>query len=172
MIYHAKLFHRVLSAFLLGCVVLCTALAEAQPAKATKRVTARKSVPRKSATPRKTTPKKVAPKTTAQVRPSITTGTVEAYREAARQRAIELVKQAAITFEKGDYQKTIELCKTANAAYPTYARAYTWMGASYQKLGKTDEAISAFRWVTALAPNTPDAERAERGLREMGYYNR
>ena len=143
-------------------MVLSTALSEAKPAKSAKRVTTRKSTQKSTA--RKAAPQKAAPPVSAR--------TVEYYREAARQRAIESVKQAALTFEKGDYQKTIELCKIANSAYPTYARAYTWMGASYQKLGKTDEAISAFRWVTALAPNTPDAERAERGLREMGYYNR
>jgi Flp pilus assembly protein TadD len=135
-----------------------------------KKATSRKKVSRKAA-PKKSVTKKAAPrKAVSASAPQATI--ITDYQAQSRQRAIEWVKQAAITFEQGDYQRTIELCKAANDAYPTYARAYTWMGASYQKLGKTDEACSAFRWVIALAPNTPDAERAERGLREMGYYNR
>ena len=139
--------------------------------------TARKAAPKKTA-PKKVVAKKAAPRKAApaskvaRTAPPIRTVSLSDYQAQSRQRAIEWVKQAAITFEKGDYQRTIQLCKAANDAYPTYARAYTWMGASYQKLGKTDEACSAFRWVVSLAPNTPDAERAERGLREMGYYNR
>ena len=132
---------------------------------------------RRVTTARKATPKKVvkkaAPRKAVSARTTQRSATdLSNYQAQSRQRAIEWVKQAAVTFERGDYKRTIELCKAANDAYPTYARAYTWMGASYQKLGRNDEACDAFKWVKALAPNTPDAQRAERGLREMGYYNR
>ncbi len=150
-------------------VILSSAVFDAPTAEArTKRrvVIKRKVAPRKAA-PRKA-PKKVAPRVVP--RPS-TTISGDDYREQSRQRAVELVKQAASAFERGDYNSTVALCKIANDAYPTYSRAYTWMGAGYQKLGNKIEACSAFKWVIALSPNTPDAERAERGLREMGYYN-
>jgi tetratricopeptide (TPR) repeat protein len=134
-----------------------------------KKVAPKKKPVRKAAS-RKATPRKAAPAKAAKFQTSARP--TNDYQAQARQRAIVWVQQAADAYAKGDYNRAIELCKNANDAYPTYARAYTWMGASYQKLGRIDEACSAFRWVTALAPGTPDAERAERGLREMGYYNR
>jgi tetratricopeptide (TPR) repeat protein len=86
-----------------------------------------------------------------------------------RSRAIEYVRRAAILFEKGDYKKTVTLCRQAADWYPTYARSYIWMGAAYQKLRNYKEARSAYKWVIALAPNSPDATRARRGLKEIGY---
>jgi Flp pilus assembly protein TadD len=84
--------------------------------------------------------------------------------------AIEYVKQAATAYERGDYRRTIALCDTAADWYPTYARAHVWMGAAYQKLGNYREARLSYRWAKALAPNSADAQRAERGLREVGAF--
>lgn len=142
-------------------------IAPAAQARAKRRVVTKHKAPRKVAA-RKAT-RKAAPR--AIVKSNNAPISVESYRDQSRQRAIELVKQAAEAFDRGDYQTTVDLCKIANDNYPTYSRAYTWMGAGYQKLGKKEEACSAFKWVVALSPNTPDAERAQRGLREMGYYN-
>ncbi len=112
--------------------------------------------------------KKAPSKSKPAAPPSKATRPTGYYDTLAHQKAINLVKQAADTYAKGDYKKTIWLCKTASDSYPTYARAQTWMGASYHKLGRYDEARSAYKWAMALAPGTVDAERAERGLREIG----
>lgn len=88
--------------------------------------------------------------------------------QARRLLAIEYVKQAALAYDRGDYNRVIALCDTAADWYPTYARAQVWMGAAYQKKHNYFQARMAFRWAKALAPGTPDAQRAERGLREMG----
>lgn len=172
---HTKLIRRAIFAVLLSGSVLGASTVEARPARRT--TTKKKTVSRKPA-PKKKAPKKVATKASTKAsakatapRVTIHSSTsidVADYKEQSRQRAIEWVKQAAEAFERGDYEGTITLCKTANDAYPTYSRAYTWMGAAYQKLGKTDEACSAFKWVVALSPNTPDAERAQRGMKELG----
>jgi tetratricopeptide (TPR) repeat protein len=146
----------------LACTGACTSLVSAAP---------RKHAPKKAA-PKKVVAKKAAPvRHVASVAPHyVSNNTVASLQEQARQRAINLVKQAADTFAAGDYRRTIQLCEAASDQYPTYARAHAWIGASYQKLGNTEEAIKAFRWARNLAPGTPDAERAERGLRELGYY--
>ena len=109
---------------------------------------ARKAAPRKTA---KAAPKKVA-----------------SSREARRQIAIGYVKRAAVAYQKRDYKTVVALCKAASNLAPTYARAYAWSGAAQQKLGNYSQARADYRWVMALAPNTPDAARAQRGLREIG----
>lgn len=158
---------------LLFCISGLIVAAPSVEARTTRRAVKTKRAPRK-VTARKPAPQKKAPRKAASSVVAVKSATqfgAGDYLTQSRQRAIELVKQAASAFERGDYKTTVALCKTANDAYPTYSRAYTWMGAAYQKLGNKDEACSAFKWVIALSPNTPDAERAQRGLREMGYYN-
>ena len=120
---------------------------------------------------KKVTRKAPAPKKTAArlAPPSKATRPTDKYSSLAHQRAVGLVKQSAEAFARGDYNRAITLSKAASDAYPTYARAQTWMGASYHKLRRYDEAIKAYKWAIALAPGTVDAERAERGLREIGY---
>lgn len=87
---------------------------------------------------------------------------------AGRLKAIELVKDAATVFNRGDMNRVIRLCRQALALDPTYPRAYTWLGAAYQRQGKRETACSAFQRVLKLAPNTPDSQRAARGIRELG----
>lgn len=124
-------------------------------------------------------PAKVAPKKTvvrtAKVAPSKAAPPSKAtrptgyYDNLAHKKAIDLTKQAADAYARGDYNRAIALSKAASDSYPTYARAQTWLGASYHKLKRYDEAIKAYKWAMALAPGTVDAERAERGLKEIGY---
>ena len=144
-------------------IALAGVVALAGNASAASKSTKGKTVAAKSAAS-----KRVVQKSKPAAPPSTATRPSGYYATLAHQRAIELVKQAADTYAKGDYNKAVWLCKTASDAYPTYARAQTWMGASYHKLGRYDEARSAYKWALALAPGTVDAERAERGLREIG----
>ncbi len=135
-----------------------------------KKVT-RKSTARKKTPPQKTVLRPVPAFRTARpiAPPSKATRPTDKYSSLAHQRAVDLVKQAAEAYARGDYGNAILLSKAASDAYPTYARAQTWLGASYHKMGRYDEARSAYKWAIALAPGTADAERAERGLREIGY---
>jgi WD40 repeat protein len=85
-----------------------------------------------------------------------------------RLQAIELVKTAATVFQRGDMVKVIQLCRQALALDPGYPRAYTWLGAAYQRRGDRTTACSAFNRVLKLAPNTDDSRRAARGIKELG----
>jgi tricorn protease-like protein len=85
-----------------------------------------------------------------------------------RARAVRLVKRASVAFDAGRFDEAIILCRQATQADPNYVRAYTWLGASSQKKQAKAEACNAFRKVLLLAPNSPDAARAQRGLRELG----
>lgn len=132
-----------------------------------------KKAPRKTSTPRRivarSSVRSVAHPLVKTAPPSKATRPTGFYASLAHQRAVDLVKQAADAYARGNYNKAVLLSKAASDAYPTYARAQTWLGASYHKIGRYDEARSAYKWAMALAPGTVDAERAERGLREIGY---
>lgn len=171
----------------LAALVLISGSAFAAPKKVTKKNTPKRAVKygkkvTRKATPRKSTARKKTPPPKKAVRqapasttsrpvapPSKATRPTDKYSSLAHQRAVGLVKKAAEAYTRGDYSNAILLSKAASDAYPTYARAQTWLGASYHKMGRYDEARSAYKWAIALAPGTPDAERAERGLREIGY---
>jgi hypothetical protein len=81
------------------------------------------------------------------------------------QRAIELVKLAQTAFERGDYDEALNLCRQARAVDPRYARAYTWMGAVYEKRGQKAQARQVYQRVLALAPGSPDAKHSQRRLK-------
>ncbi len=87
---------------------------------------------------------------------------------AARVQAIELVKEAAQDFGRGELALTIKICRQALTLDPTYPRAYTYLGAAYQRRGERQNACAAFSRAVKLAPGTPDATRALRGLKELG----
>jgi Tfp pilus assembly protein PilF len=78
-----------------------------------------------------------------------------------------LVEQASAAFDKGDYEKTVTLCKKAISADPKYVRAYTWLGTAYAKQDKKDLAREAFKKVLALEPKGPDADKAREWLKEL-----
>jgi tetratricopeptide (TPR) repeat protein len=90
---------------------------------------------------------------------------VGAISTSSTQRAIELVKSAQAAFEQGDYDRALNLCLQARAINPRYARAYTWMGAVYEKRGQHVQARQVYQRVLALAPNSPDARHSRRRLK-------
>jgi hypothetical protein len=81
--------------------------------------------------------------------------------------AKSLVEQAVAAFNKGDYEKTVTLCKKAIAADAKYVRAYTWLGTAYAKQKKDDLAREAFKKVLALQPKGPDADLAKEALKKL-----
>ncbi len=87
---------------------------------------------------------------------------------AARIQAIDLIKEAASVFARGDLTLVIKICRQALSLEPTYPRAYTYLGAAYQKRGERQNACAAFSRVIQLSPKGADATRAARGLRELG----
>jgi WD40 repeat protein len=86
---------------------------------------------------------------------------------AARLKAIELVKEAALVFGRGDMPLVIKICRQALVLDPNYPRAYTYLGAAYQRRGDRQSACNAFNRVVKLAPGSPDAVRAKRGIKEL-----
>ena len=81
--------------------------------------------------------------------------------------AKSLVEQAVAAFNKGDYEKTVTLCKKAVAADAKYVRAYTWLGTAYAKQKKDDLAREAFKKVLSLQPKGPDADLAKEALKKL-----
>ena len=84
-----------------------------------------------------------------------------------RARAIKLVDLAAQSFAAKRYDETVTLCRQAINADAKYVRSYTWLGAAQQKLGRVELSRAAYERVVALAPQSADATRARRGLREL-----
>jgi hypothetical protein len=70
------------------------------------------------------------------------------------------VEQAIALYNKGDCVKGIDLLKKAVAVDSRYVRAYSWLGFCYAKLGRNQEAITAFNRVITLAPTSDDARIA------------
>jgi tetratricopeptide (TPR) repeat protein len=145
-------------------IALAVVIALAGSAPAASKKTHRKVAPQ----PRRTAAKSVVKVAANPAPPSKATRPTDRYSSLAHEKAVELTKQAADAYARGDYNRAVSLCKAASDAYPTYARAQTWLGASYHKMGRYDEARSAYSWAVALAPGTVDAQRAERGMRELG----
>lgn len=87
--------------------------------------------------------------------------------QAQTETAKVLVKQAEAAFNRGDYEKTVALCKKAIAADAKYVRAYTWLGTAYAKLKKDDLAREAFKKVLTLQPKGPDADLARDALKKL-----
>ena len=77
------------------------------------------------------------------------------------------VEQAITLYNKGETVKAIDLLKKAVAADARYARAYTWLGFCYAKLGRNQDAIAAFNRVVALAPNSDDARIAKQWIARL-----
>ncbi len=86
----------------------------------------------------------------------------------ARQRAVRLVRAAEEAYYKADYNAVIALCRQAIQANASYPRAYTWLGAAFEKQGRREQARQAFSKVIALAPRSADAGHARTRLRALG----
>lgn len=79
----------------------------------------------------------------------------------------EDVNKAIALYNDGSYDKAVQLLQDAIKLNPRYDLAYLWLGVCYRKLGQNDQARVAFNKVISLAPNSPDAERAQAYLRSM-----
>ena len=77
------------------------------------------------------------------------------------------VDQAISLYNKGECAKAIDPLKKAIALDPRYARAHSWLGLCYVKLGRNQEAVAAFQKVIAIAPNSEDATRARQWLAKL-----
>jgi hypothetical protein len=81
--------------------------------------------------------------------------------------AADYVDDAITFYKQENCTKAIELLKKAIELNPGYARAYSWLGLCYVKIGRTREAVEAFRRVIALAPDSEDARVARRWLNRL-----
>lgn len=81
--------------------------------------------------------------------------------------ADEYVAQAVSLYEKGSYAKAVELLKKALALNPRHVRAYSWLGICYAKLGRTQDALAAFKKVVELDPGSEDARSARRWISRL-----
>jgi len=72
----------------------------------------------------------------------------------------------------GQFTLAIEHYKSAIALNPNYAEAYQNLGVVLLKIGQVPESLEAFRTAIALhqQQNSPEAERLQQGLSEMGLW--
>lgn len=84
----------------------------------------------------------------------------------ARQRAIDLVKEAESAFRKGDSRLAVEKSSSALSEDPSYPRAYLWLGTAYARQKKHLLAQSAYESVVFLSPQSADAKVAIAWLRK------
>jgi hypothetical protein len=77
------------------------------------------------------------------------------------------VHQAVALYNSGECVKAIGLLNKAIAVDPRYVRAYSWMGFCYAKLGRNQDAITAFRQVVVLAPKSDDARIAKQWIAKL-----
>lgn len=80
--------------------------------------------------------------------------------------AQNLNKQGEAAYHAGDLDKAIDLFRQAVDANPTYGQAFSNLGLTYQKAGRTAESIWANRQAIALASGPSAA-----GVRASSYYN-
>jgi len=88
-------------------------------------------------------------------------------RVSAAPSAAEYVDQAVKLYNQGNCTKAVEVLKKAIAVNPSYARAYSWLGLCYARMGRTQEAIAAFKKVIALAPKSEDARIAQQWIAKL-----
>lgn len=77
------------------------------------------------------------------------------------------VERAIALYNKGETVKAIDLLKKAVAADAQYTRAYTWLGFCFARLGRNQDAITAFNRVVALAPKSEDAGFARQWIARL-----
>ncbi|MBW4440817.1 MAG: tetratricopeptide repeat protein [Plectolyngbya sp. WJT66-NPBG17] len=72
----------------------------------------------------------------------------------------------------GQFTNAIEHYKSAITLNPNYAEAYQNLGVALLKIGQVPESLEAFRTAISLhqQQNSPEAERLQQGLKEMGLW--
>jgi tetratricopeptide (TPR) repeat protein len=73
--------------------------------------------------------------------------------------------------KKHQYPQAIELATKLTAQNPSFAPGWYWLGIAYFRENKTDPAISAFKKVTELRPNTPQLASSNEFMGWI-YYHR
>lgn len=66
--------------------------------------------------------------------------------------------------DQGVMSAAVQAYERAVAANPNYVLGYLALGTAYQKMGRKEEALAQFRKVVALAPDTPEAQRARQQI--------
>jgi len=77
------------------------------------------------------------------------------------------VRQAVALYNSGQCAKAVGLLNNAIAANPRYVRAYSWLGFCYAKLGRNQDAITAFKRVVVLSPRSDDAKVAKQWITRL-----
>jgi hypothetical protein len=86
---------------------------------------------------------------------------------ASAQSAEAYVRQAVALYNSGECAKAIGLLNRAIASSPRYVRAYSWLGFCYAKLGRSQDAIAAFKRVVVLSPRSDDARVARQWIERL-----
>jgi type IV pilus assembly protein PilF len=66
--------------------------------------------------------------------------------------------------DQGVMSAAVQAYERAVSINPGYALGYLALGTAYQKMGRRDDAIAQFKKVVALAPDTPEAQRARQQI--------
>jgi type IV pilus biogenesis/stability protein PilW len=66
--------------------------------------------------------------------------------------------------DQGVMSAAVQAYERAVQINPNYALGFLALGTAYQKMGRRDDAIAQFKKVVALAPDTPEAQRARQQI--------
>jgi TolA-binding protein len=88
-------------------------------------------------------------------------------RSGDRRSATRLVKDGRRSYNAGDYAKAEEKFRSAIVADKSYALAYTYMGHSLYKQGKTGDAASYWRMAIQTDPASEAASKAMNKLKVL-----
>jgi len=70
-------------------------------------------------------------------------------------------------FEKGDYQKSIDLLNSIKERDPSFYSAVYSLGVNYEKMGKYEEAIEMYEYYLSLNPARNDLRERINKLKIM-----
>ncbi len=77
------------------------------------------------------------------------------------------VSRAITLYNRGRYPEAIQLLKKALQVNPRYVRAWSWLGFTYVKIGRNQDALAAFKKVIELAPRSEDARIAQQWIAKL-----
>ncbi|MBI2922927.1 MAG: hypothetical protein HYY18_17875 [Planctomycetes bacterium] len=76
-------------------------------------------------------------------------------------RAENLFLKGKAAHEAGRFEDAVEALRRHTEAYPEDVEGYRWLAASYEKLGRSDEAVQAWKDFRTLAVNKADVAMAD-----------